>query len=72
MLILAITLQAGLKIIELYMEGYRQAWKLSFEKDTVSRGGWYVNYLARNLTLSRYLIIYTTIKGSSAVSLILD
>jgi hypothetical protein len=43
MLILAITLQAGLKIIELYMEGYRQDWKLSFEKDTVSRGGWYVN-----------------------------
>ncbi|KAK4759646.1 hypothetical protein SAY87_022777 [Trapa incisa] len=31
---------AGLKIIQLYMEGYRQDWKLSFEKDTVSRGGW--------------------------------
>lgn len=43
MLILAVALQAGLKIIELYMEGYRQDWKLSFEKDTVSRGGWYVN-----------------------------
>jgi len=43
MLILAVARQAGLKIIELYMEGYRQDWKLSFEKDTVSRGGWYVN-----------------------------
>ncbi|XP_061993415.1 thioredoxin-like protein AAED1, chloroplastic [Rosa rugosa] len=31
---------AGLKIIQLYMEGYRQDWKLSFEQDTVSRGGW--------------------------------
>ncbi|KAK7285110.1 hypothetical protein RJT34_19869 [Clitoria ternatea] len=34
------TPKAGLKIIQLYMEGYRQDWKLSFEKDTVSRGGW--------------------------------
>ncbi|KAI5426017.1 hypothetical protein KIW84_031727 [Lathyrus oleraceus] len=34
------TPKAGLKIIELYMEGYRQDWKLSFEKDTVNRGGW--------------------------------
>ncbi|XP_015578487.1 thioredoxin-like protein AAED1, chloroplastic isoform X2 [Ricinus communis] len=34
------TPKAGLKIIELYMEGYRQDWKLSFEKDTVARGGW--------------------------------
>ncbi|KAH7842629.1 hypothetical protein Vadar_007523 [Vaccinium darrowii] len=31
---------AGLKIIEAYMEGYRQDWKLSFEKDTRTRGGW--------------------------------
>ncbi|XP_057981959.1 thioredoxin-like protein AAED1, chloroplastic [Malania oleifera] len=31
---------AGLKIIQLYMEGYRQDWKLSFERDTVTRGGW--------------------------------
>ncbi|KAF3790284.1 Thioredoxin-like protein AAED1 [Nymphaea thermarum] len=31
---------AGMKIIQLYLEGYRQDWKLSFEKDTVSRGGW--------------------------------
>lgn len=31
---------AGLKIIQSYMEGYRQDWKLSSEKDTVSRGGW--------------------------------
>ncbi|XP_009774237.1 thioredoxin-like protein AAED1, chloroplastic [Nicotiana sylvestris] len=31
---------AGLKIIQLYMEGYRQDWKLSFEKDTRTRGGW--------------------------------
>ncbi|KAG2690330.1 hypothetical protein I3760_09G180900 [Carya illinoinensis] len=34
------TPKAGLKIIQLYMEGYRQDWKLSFEKDTVTRGGW--------------------------------
>ncbi|XP_025983674.1 thioredoxin-like protein AAED1, chloroplastic isoform X3 [Glycine max] len=34
------TPNAGLKIIQLYLEGYRQHWKLSFEKDTVSRGGW--------------------------------
>ncbi|XP_019184935.1 PREDICTED: thioredoxin-like protein AAED1, chloroplastic [Ipomoea nil] len=31
---------AGLKIIQLYMEGYRQDWELSFEKDTRERGGW--------------------------------
>ncbi|XP_058210759.1 thioredoxin-like protein AAED1, chloroplastic isoform X1 [Rhododendron vialii] len=31
---------AGLKIIEAYMEGYRQDWALSFEKDTRTRGGW--------------------------------
>ncbi|WJX72006.1 hypothetical protein P8452_55929 [Trifolium repens] len=30
--------KAALKIIESYMEGYRQYWKLSFEKDTVIRG----------------------------------
>ncbi|KAK7245192.1 hypothetical protein RIF29_40027 [Crotalaria pallida] len=34
------TPNAGLKIIQLYMEGYRQDWELSFEKDTVERGGW--------------------------------
>lgn len=34
------TPKAGLKIIQLYREGYRQDWKLSFEKDTVTRGGW--------------------------------
>ncbi|KAK1271739.1 hypothetical protein QJS04_geneDACA016195 [Acorus gramineus] len=34
------TPSAGLKIIQSYMEGYRQDWKLSFEEDTVSRGGW--------------------------------
>ncbi|KAL5546244.1 hypothetical protein UlMin_005931 [Ulmus minor] len=34
------TPKAGLKIIQLYMEGYRQDWELSFQKDTVSRGGW--------------------------------
>lgn len=34
------TPKAGLKIIEAYIEGYRQDWKLSFEKDTVARGGW--------------------------------
>lgn len=31
---------AALKIIQLYMEGYRQDWGLSFEKDTRERGGW--------------------------------
>ncbi|KAK6152422.1 hypothetical protein DH2020_015057 [Rehmannia glutinosa] len=31
---------AGLKIIEAYVEGYRQDWALSFEKDTRTRGGW--------------------------------
>ncbi|XP_074275489.1 thioredoxin-like protein AAED1, chloroplastic isoform X2 [Silene latifolia] len=34
------TPKAGLKIIQLYMEGYRQDWELSFQRDTVSRGGW--------------------------------
>ncbi|PIA38745.1 hypothetical protein AQUCO_02700151v1 [Aquilegia coerulea] len=33
------TPKAGLKIIQLYMEGYRQDWGLSFEKDTRTRGG---------------------------------
>ncbi|KAL3623009.1 hypothetical protein CASFOL_031825 [Castilleja foliolosa] len=31
---------AALKIIEAYVEGYRQDWALSFEKDTRTRGGW--------------------------------
>ncbi|CAL9085650.1 unnamed protein product [Musa acuminata var. zebrina] len=31
---------AGMKIIQLYLEGYRQDWGLSFKKDTVARGGW--------------------------------
>ncbi|KAG9150142.1 hypothetical protein Leryth_009724 [Lithospermum erythrorhizon] len=31
---------AGLKIIQLYMEGYRQDWELSFEKETRTKGGW--------------------------------
>ncbi|PWA82795.1 thioredoxin superfamily protein [Artemisia annua] len=30
----------ALKIIEAYMEGYRQDWELSFEKDTRTKGGW--------------------------------
>ncbi|XP_058071667.1 thioredoxin-like protein AAED1, chloroplastic [Magnolia sinica] len=34
------TPSAGLKIIQSYMEGYRQDWGLSFERDTMSRGGW--------------------------------
>ncbi|XWS43644.1 hypothetical protein CRYUN_Cryun16bG0121400 [Craigia yunnanensis] len=38
--IVCLTCQAALKIIQLYMEGYRQDWKLSFEEDTVKRGGW--------------------------------
>ncbi|KAK3000721.1 hypothetical protein RJ639_021642 [Escallonia herrerae] len=32
--------QGGLKIIQAYMEGYRQDWGLSFEKDTRTKGGW--------------------------------
>ncbi|KAJ3699474.1 hypothetical protein LUZ61_003179 [Rhynchospora tenuis] len=31
---------AGLKIIQSYMEGYRQDWGLSFHKETRTRGGW--------------------------------
>ncbi|GAB2300558.1 hypothetical protein Dimus_034599 [Dionaea muscipula] len=34
------TPKAGLKILQSYMEGYRQDWKLSFEKQTVTSGGW--------------------------------
>ncbi|KAL9661663.1 hypothetical protein QQ045_026489 [Rhodiola kirilowii] len=34
------TPKAGLKIIQSYMEGYRQDWSLSSEKDTVAKGGW--------------------------------
>lgn len=34
------TPKAGLKIIQSYMEGYRQDWGLSFQENTVSRGGW--------------------------------
>ncbi|GMH26411.1 hypothetical protein Nepgr_028254 [Nepenthes gracilis] len=34
------TPKAGLKIFQSYMEGYRQDWGLSSEKDTVRRGGW--------------------------------
>ncbi|KAF8402785.1 hypothetical protein HHK36_010876 [Tetracentron sinense] len=37
---LIINHSAGLKIIQSYMEGYRQDWELSFEKDTRTRGGW--------------------------------
>ncbi|XP_020522952.1 thioredoxin-like protein AAED1, chloroplastic isoform X2 [Amborella trichopoda] len=32
--------QAGKSIIQSYLEGFRQDWGLSFEKDTVARGGW--------------------------------
>ncbi|OEL22081.1 Thioredoxin-like protein AAED1, chloroplastic [Dichanthelium oligosanthes] len=32
---------AGLRIIQLYREGYRQDWELSFEKNTRTKGGWY-------------------------------
>ncbi|KAH8505562.1 hypothetical protein H0E87_012694 [Populus deltoides] len=35
-----VTPKAGLKMIQSYMEGYRQDWKLSFEGDTVAKGGW--------------------------------
>ena len=30
------------------MEGYRQDWELSFEKDTRTRGGWYVYFYEHN------------------------
>jgi hypothetical protein len=39
--VLLIITQAGLKIIQLYREGYRQDWELSFEKNTRTKGGWY-------------------------------
>jgi len=34
------TPSAATKIIESYVEGYRQDWGLSFQKDTMNRGGW--------------------------------
>ncbi|XP_068644558.1 thioredoxin-like protein AAED1, chloroplastic [Aristolochia californica] len=34
------TPSAGIKIIQCYMEGYRQDWGLSFQNNTVSKGGW--------------------------------
>lgn len=48
-------LQAGLKIIQSYMEGYRQDWKLSFEGDTVAKGGWYVIHLIAIIVTRSYL-----------------
>eukprot|EP00262_Sarcandra_glabra_P002073 TRINITY_DN1232_c0_g1_i2.p1 TRINITY_DN1232_c0_g1~~TRINITY_DN1232_c0_g1_i2.p1 ORF type:complete len:267 (-),score=49.70 TRINITY_DN1232_c0_g1_i2:304-1104(-) len=34
------TPSAGLKIVQSYIEGYRQDWGLSFERETMSKGGW--------------------------------
>ncbi|PKU63004.1 thioredoxin-like protein AAED1, chloroplastic isoform X1 [Dendrobium catenatum] len=34
------TPKAGMKIIESYLEGYRQDWGLSFKENTRSKGGW--------------------------------
>lgn len=34
------TPKAGMKIIESYLEGYRQDWGLSFRENTRSKGGW--------------------------------
>lgn len=34
------TPKAGLKTIQAFMEGYRQNWRSSFERDTRERGGW--------------------------------
>ncbi|WOL14850.1 thioredoxin-like protein AAED1, chloroplastic [Canna indica] len=34
------TPSAGMKIVQLYLEGYKQDWELSFQRDTVARGGW--------------------------------
>lgn len=35
-----VSLTTGLRVISAYLEGYRQDWELSFDKDTVSKGGW--------------------------------
>ncbi|KAG0498910.1 hypothetical protein HPP92_003214 [Vanilla planifolia] len=34
------TPKAGMKIIESYLEGYRQDWELSFKENTRTKGGW--------------------------------
>ncbi|XP_024537757.1 thioredoxin-like protein AAED1, chloroplastic [Selaginella moellendorffii] len=31
---------AAMRVMGAHLEGYRQDWRLSFEKDTVQRGGW--------------------------------
>eukprot|EP00250_Pteridium_aquilinum_P009757 c18909_g1_i1 orf=146-922(+) len=35
-----VSLMTGLRVISAYLEGYRQDWELSFDEDTVSKGGW--------------------------------
>lgn len=35
-----VSLTTGLRVVSAYLEGYRQDWKLSSDKDTVSKGGW--------------------------------
>ncbi|EFJ21701.1 hypothetical protein SELMODRAFT_417123 [Selaginella moellendorffii] len=34
------TVKAAMRVMGAHLEGYRQDWRLSFEKDTVQRGGW--------------------------------
>lgn len=52
---LSLAFQAGLKIIQSYMEGYRQDWAPSSEKDTVARGGWYTHFITKNKTSRDYV-----------------
>ncbi|CAI0472465.1 unnamed protein product [Linum tenue] len=61
------TPKAGLKIIQLYMEGYRQDWKLSMESDTVNRGGWYVG---GHLHSSIASLIYENLHGTFAITVL--
>ncbi|XP_041023918.1 thioredoxin-like protein AAED1, chloroplastic [Juglans microcarpa x Juglans regia] len=59
------TPNAGLEIIQLYTEGYRQDLKLSFEKDTVTGGDWYAKHLVA--TTVSIFFFYDEIKVSSYV-----
>ncbi|CAN1274932.1 Thioredoxin-like protein AAED1, chloroplastic, partial [Linum perenne] len=75
------TPKAGLKIMQLYMEGYRQDWKLSSESNTVSRGGWqqggiivagpgktnisYIHRVSKLLSYTSFSVLY--LESGSAV-----
>lgn len=72
-----------MKIIQAYMEGYRQDWELSFEKETRTKGGWYVIVIEMSIfcnSINAYLVAclpkeegissscsYSSLKGSSVV-----